>query len=202
MNKRERKEFICECARSLFVEKGFHSTSVADIITRARIARSTFYAHFTGKEEIFSVLVDDFLKLLVEKILSINISRAHSENTLPSDIRAMTLDLVDFLEKNADMARLIITAQQGHDSHFDKKIQQFFDTVLAAIKQLLDEGIADGNVRAYRSDIIAMAILGCIKQVMLQWLVFEEIPDIRSALDDIIMYNLYGIALKFPSVSE
>lgn len=202
MNKQERKEFILECARSLFVEKGFHATSISDIIAKARIARSTYYAHFTGKEEIFSFLVDNFLYLLIEKILSINISRADSQNTLPAEIRAMTLELVAFLEKNADMVRLIITAQQGYDSHFDKKIQEFFDAVLSAIKRLLDEGISDGNVRACRTDIIALAILGCIKQVMLQWLVFEEIPDIRSVLDDIIVYNLYGIALKFPSPSE
>ncbi len=202
MNKRERKEFIIECSRSLFAEKGFHNTSVADIIAKARIARSTFYAHFTSKEEIFSVLVDDFLRLLVEKILSINISRAHSAHTLTSDIRTMTLELVAFLEQNADMARLIITAQQGYDSHFDKKIQEFFDAVLAAIKRLLDEGISDGNVRACRSDIIAYAILGCIKQILLQWLVFEEISDIRAVLDDVIMYNLYGIALKIPSIAE
>jgi AcrR family transcriptional regulator len=198
MNKRERKEFILECARTLFVQKGFHATTVADIIEKARIARSTFYAHFSGKEEIFSTLVDAFSALLVQKILAINISRASANSDLSSEIHAMTLDLIEFLEQNADMARLLITAPQGHDSHFDKKIGEFFGLVLSAIKQLLDEGIADGNVRACRSGIIALAILGCIKQVMLQWLVFGEIADIRDVLDDIIRYNLYGIALNSP----
>jgi AcrR family transcriptional regulator len=178
------------------VQKGFHATTVADIIEKARIARSTFYAHFTGKEEIFSALVDTFSALLVQKILAINISRASTHRDLSSEIRAMTLDLIEFLEQNADMARLLITAPQGHDSHFDKKIGEFFALVLSAIKQLLDEGIADGNVRDCRSSIIALAILGCIKQVMLQWLVFGEIADIRDVLDDIIRYNLYGIALN------
>lgn len=202
MNKHQRREFILECARSLFAEKGFHATTVADIIAKARIARSTFYAHFTDRESIFSSLVDSFSELLVQKILAINISRADSKRDLPSEIRMMTLDLIAFLEENADMARLIITAQQGHDSHFDKKIEEFFGNVLSAIKRLLDEGIAEGNVRSCRSDVIAYAILGCIKQVMLQWLVFKEIENINEVLDDIIMYNLYGIALKSSPVSK
>ncbi len=194
MNKHERKEFIFECARSLFVEKGFHATSVADIIAKTRIARSTFYAHFTGKDEIFSILIDSFEKNLLEKILAINISRAGSGRDLLSEIRAMTEYLLQFLEENADMARLLITAPQGHDSYFDKTIEKFFGSVLSAITRLLDEGMADGNVRKCHSGIIAYAILGCIKQVMIQWLVFGDIENIRDVLNDIIGYNLYGIA--------
>ncbi|MCX7678355.1 MAG: TetR/AcrR family transcriptional regulator [Spirochaetes bacterium] len=198
MNKKERKEYILNCARTVFTKKGFHATTVTDIIQHARIARSTFYAHFTSKDEIFSILVDNFLASLVEKILSINISRAHSESTLATDIREMTLELVEFIEKNADIARLIITAQQGYNTFFDKKIEEFFRTVHASIQKLLEEGIQEGNVRPCRSEIIAYAILGCIKQVMLHWLVFGEISDIRPVLVDLIAYNLYGIALKVP----
>lgn len=202
MNKKERNEYILECARVVFARKGFHSTTVSDIIQQARIARSTFYAHFTSKEEIFSILVNNFLKLLVEKILSINISRANSENTLEYDLREMTLELVEFLEKNADIVCLIITAQQGFNTFFDKRIEEFFNTIHTTIQKLLEEGIEEGNVRPCRCDLIAYAILGSIKQITLQWLVFNEISDIRTVLNDLIAYILYGIASKSPTFKQ
>ena len=196
MNKRERREHIIDCAKSVFVEKGFHGASVADIIEKARIARSTFYAHFTCKYDIFSILVDSFAATLRDAILAINISRAGSGSDLADEIKTMTLGLIAILEKNADLARLLITAPQGHDSGFDRKIGDFYSGILVAIRQLLDEGTADGNVRAMDPVIISYAILGCVKQVLIQWLVYGEIGDIRAAVDDIIRYNLHGIATR------
>lgn len=196
MNKRERRDHIIECAKSVFVEKGFHNSSVADIIERARIARSTFYAHFTCKFDIFAILVETFSDTLRRAILAINISRAGGGSDLAAEIKTMTLDLIAVLEKNADLAKLLITAPQGHDSGFDRKIGDFYSGVLVAIRQLLDEGTADGNVRPLDPGIIAYAILGCVKQVLLQWLVYGEIGDIRAAVDDIIRYNLHGIATR------
>ena len=196
MNKRERRDHIIECAKLIFVEKGFHNSSVADIIEKARIARSTFYAHFTGKDDIFAILVDSFAETLRKSILAINISRAGSGNDLASEIKSMTLDLVGVLEDNADLAKLLITAPQGHGTLFDRKVSDFYSGILRAIRQLLDEGIADGNVTPLDTGIIAYAILGCVKQVLLQWMVYGEIPDIRDALDHIIRYNLHGIAVR------
>ncbi len=199
MNKRERRELIIDCAKSLFVERGFHNVTVGDIIEKARIARSTFYAHFTSKDEIFSLLMDDFSETLRRSVLAINISRAGDGRQLASEIRSMTLGLIDTLEKNADLVRLLVTASQGSDSAFDRKIGDFYGGVLAAIRQLLWEGTADGNVKPLDPHIISYAILGSIKQVLIQWLVYEEISDIRGVMDDIIRYHLHGIATRVDS---
>ena len=37
---------------SLIVEKGYDAVTVEDICSRADVGRSTFYAHFTGKEDL------------------------------------------------------------------------------------------------------------------------------------------------------
>ena len=195
MNKLERREFIIECAKSVFVEKGFHNSCVADIIQKARIARSTFYAHFTSKFEIFSILVDRFTGILTEAILKINISMAEERRELADEIRIMTMQLIEAIELNTDLTKLLITAPQGHDSNFDRKISEFYSGILVAVRRLLKEGMDDGNIKIMNPEIISYVILGSVKQVLLQWLVYDEVTDVRQVLDDIIRYNLYGIAV-------
>jgi AcrR family transcriptional regulator len=47
----------------VFKEKGYHATSVNDIIDAAQIARGTFYLYFTSKREVFAELSATFLSI-------------------------------------------------------------------------------------------------------------------------------------------
>ena len=194
MNKNDRKLYIVECAKQLFVENGFHNTSITDIVDKARIARSTFYAHFTSKIEIFSILVESFSGILLEAILGINISKATNRANLSGEIKLMSIELVRALDGNRDLTILLITASQGHDTNFDKIISDFYGGILLAIRQLLVEGIEAGNIRNLNPDIVSFTILGNIKQILIQWLVYGEIDDIYGVLDDVGTFNLHGIA--------
>ncbi|HON77837.1 MAG TPA: TetR/AcrR family transcriptional regulator [Spirochaetota bacterium] len=194
MNKADRKNHIIHCAKELFVSKGFHNTSITDIVDQANIARSTFYAHFDNKMDIFSILVDTFSGILLNAILGINISKAEKQRELTDEIKAMTIVLVDAFENNRDLASLLITAPQGHDNNFDRKISEFYSAILQAIRTLLVEGIEGNTIKKLEPDITSYAILGSIKQILIQWLIYEEIENIYEVLDDIIKFHLYGIS--------
>ncbi|WP_412537769.1 helix-turn-helix domain-containing protein [Longispora sp. K20-0274] len=43
----------------LMVDKGYDAVTVQDIIDRADVGRSTFYAHFTDKEHLFRSGIQD-----------------------------------------------------------------------------------------------------------------------------------------------
>lgn len=194
MNKRERRELIAENAKRIFVRKGYHDTTVSDIIEDANIARSTFYNHFTGKQEIFQLLLDRYVELLLDAILGINLSKASRDLSLAEQIREMTVPLVRAIDANREMTLLIITAPQGHDNDFDRSVARFFGSILEAVKRLLVEGIEGSTIRSLNPDIIATVILGSAKQILLQWIVYGEIENIYETLDDIIGYTLFGIA--------
>lgn len=196
MNKSERRELIIQSALALFAEKGYYDTSVTDIIEKSRIVRSTFYAHFRNKQDIFQLLVDRFSDILQEAILGINISKADRRDDLVGAIREMSLALVDAIERNRDLTTLLVTAPLGHDNDFDNKINDFYAKILGAIKLLLVEGMRDGTITTLGADIISYAILGNIKQIILQWLIYRDIEDIRSALDDIVRFILHGISRR------
>lgn len=57
MNTRKRK--VLDVARSLFIEKGFHETSIMDIIHEAKISKGTFYNYFTSKNECLIAILQE-----------------------------------------------------------------------------------------------------------------------------------------------
>ena len=52
---------------ALLAEKGFHAMTVQDILDRAQINRSTFYKHFSNKNEVAKVLVEELMALVKER---------------------------------------------------------------------------------------------------------------------------------------
>ncbi|GKV56044.1 TetR family transcriptional regulator [Sporosarcina sp. NCCP-2222] len=54
----ERKLHVLLTAQRLFVEKGFNTTSVQDIIEEAHISKGTFYNYFTSKNECLMAILE------------------------------------------------------------------------------------------------------------------------------------------------
>lgn len=53
-----RKKQIIDVAHRLFIEKGFASTSIQDILDGAKIAKGTFYNHFSSKNECLIAILE------------------------------------------------------------------------------------------------------------------------------------------------
>src|ERR1700752_2214799 len=61
MEREARREQVLHHAKRIFARKGYHRTNVADIITRAQIARGTFYLYFQNKRDLFEELLEQVL---------------------------------------------------------------------------------------------------------------------------------------------
>ena len=56
-NKRKKKEALFNTAYELFTTKGITSTTISDIVEKAKVAKGTFYLYFTNKYDIKNKLV-------------------------------------------------------------------------------------------------------------------------------------------------
>ena len=57
IHKQQVRERILEEALSLFSERGFEKTTVADIVEQSAIARGTFYNYFPDMNILFDALI-------------------------------------------------------------------------------------------------------------------------------------------------
>ena len=53
----ERREQLITCAARLFAERGYHPTSVADIVAALGVGKGVFYWYFASKEELLTELL-------------------------------------------------------------------------------------------------------------------------------------------------
>lgn len=67
---RATREALLQAARDLFAEIGYARTTHADIAAEAGIGRTTFYEHFTSKEDLLVQLVAEDLPGLIEELVA------------------------------------------------------------------------------------------------------------------------------------
>ena len=70
------KQDILARSLELFMEKGYDGASMSDIAAATGIKKASLYAHYTGKEAIFSAVFSDVLQDYRQTISSLTIKRA------------------------------------------------------------------------------------------------------------------------------
>ena len=63
---RATRQALEDAARTLFAQRGFHGTTLADITAAAGKSTAAFYRYFTDKEDLLAVLAEDFLGEVVD----------------------------------------------------------------------------------------------------------------------------------------
>lgn len=159
-----RRRQIRDCARKVFSQKGYHATTVADIIREASVARGTFYRHFDGKRDVFEQLIDEFFVSLELGIRRVDIKKSAPPVTdqMLDNVHRVLRTLSD----NADLTRILLREAVGIDEEFDRKLDEFYSRILSLIQQGLRLGQQMGIVRQCDTQIAALIILGSVRQVM------------------------------------
>ncbi|HEY2104921.1 MAG TPA: TetR/AcrR family transcriptional regulator [Candidatus Binataceae bacterium] len=191
MEKQARRAQVLRHAKRIFSRKGYHRTNVADIISRARIARGTFYLYFENKKDLFEELLEQVLRELAIRIQRIRLGPGEPE---PADqLRTNLRRVVWFVLNERDLTSILMSHALGFDPELDARIQSFYDRIAAQIQRSLDLGITMGLVRQCDTRTAAYCILGGVKETIVQ-ISREAPPDIDRLVEEILRFGLSGVA--------
>ena len=192
MQREERRELVLRSAMQVFAHKGYHATSVGDIIKRAHIARGTFYLYFENKRQIFEAILDMALQGLVSRLHRIELS-PQSPPPL-AQLRANVGRVIAFLLSERELTQILLRHAEGLDADFDRRLSAFYDTVMNLIEGLLRAGQLMALVRPCDRRIVASCILGSIKEVMARLtLDASQTPALDILVDEVVNFGLRGI---------
>lgn len=94
------KELLLDSLVSLILEKGYDDITITDIIDRANVGRSTFYAHFESKDHLL-VGGDNFSRILTDE--------SPVEGKAPIDFYC----LYEHVRENISLARTLSGKKEG-----------------------------------------------------------------------------------------
>lgn len=145
----ERKELILEKSRELFFEKGFDGVTIQDICDAVEFGRSAIYGLFESKEEIYSHIYIEALKILIE--LSGMIDPASED--FDTEFMKLGEIIYRFYDEYTDyfMAMSHFSTKSMIHSKIPPKIleekEALFDESARTFHELMDEYIARDVVR-------------------------------------------------------
>ncbi|PJB44213.1 MAG: TetR/AcrR family transcriptional regulator [Deltaproteobacteria bacterium CG_4_9_14_3_um_filter_63_12] len=166
MRAEERRRQVLARAAELFAERGYHKTTIDDIVQRAGVARGTFYLYFRDKRSIFDELLDSFIHDIDERIIRIDPALGTAEC-----LRLMRRNIEISIEASLSqpyLTKILLSDAVGLDPDFDQKLLAFYQDVLELIESSLTLGQEMGVVRKCDVRVVAVSILGAVKEIMYQ----------------------------------
>lgn len=200
MSKREqdkeaRRQAILEAAKKIFAEKGFHNTSVSDIVQDVGIAQGTFYLYFEDKKAIFHEILESLNERLIKLITIQDIREVKSVADIEAGVDRITAPLIAFFRENRDLGKILVREAVGTGLGFDEQMNQFYDRLTEVgvyyTDHFREQGIIHGN---YDSRIAMTFLIGGAQMILYRWvtdgLEVSEEEIVRSVKE--LCMKLYG----------
>lgn len=79
--RRSTRDKLLDVAAQAFSDHGYQATTVEEVLRRAELSKGTFYHHFTGKDELFSAVVEERLDRPARELMQITARAPAGETT-------------------------------------------------------------------------------------------------------------------------
>jgi AcrR family transcriptional regulator len=187
---RRTKDLLGDALVALQQEKPFEQITVQDLLARANVSRSTFYAHFRDKQDLFLSDMDEFLEMM---------ATALSTHKDKSDRLAPVMELCAHV---AEMRKLYEAQKESGTIHeFLELAQEHF---ARGIEKRLGEIPRAQNVDVRERPVMAQALAGSML-TLLKWWMDRGCPIEPKAIDEIFHRMAWAgvvaddTAYKFPN---
>ena len=187
----QKKKYILEIARGIFMAKGYKDVTMKDIVDACKISRGGLYLYFSSTREIFL----EVLKMEQEEADDV-FEKSISKDAGPADILALFLK---------EQKRELVSKKPGltkasYEFFFEEKnygkdniLRKQFDSAVIVIQKLIEAGVESGEFYcedARRAASNIMYVLEGLKIASLTRGITE------AAVDREIMYVMQGLVAE------
>ncbi len=192
----ERENLILEVAEAVFVEKGYHETSMDEIAARVGVAKGTLYSHFARKEDLVQVLLERKLQTLREAVEQIAQQNATARSRLSSIMRFMYLELYGM---HFRLVYVLFNSTELQTLLHARRIKEpgMFSEVAGTVMKLFEEGKEAGEFDARTPTPVLLSIFFSMMSPMAyKRLVVDNTLSPQDLIEDLQRVFFKGIAAE------
>ena len=183
---RDRREQLITCAARLFAERGYHPTSVSDIVESLGVGKGVFYWYFSSKEELLA-------ELLKASNHDLRKRQQQAIGDEPDPIRRIELGIrtsLAWFQEHCDYFAIIAFA--ATDETFAPVLRRNREIAIGDTIRHLKDGIVEGRIVDEDPEMLAHAIHGVVSELTRHYLVERSEPVDRVA-DLAVAFCLGGL---------
>lgn len=187
----QKRNFILETARKVFIEKGFKNVTMKDIVEACEISRGGLYLYFGSTAEIFL------------EVLKLEASEADDvfSNHIPEDATAADILALFLKEQKRELLRKKNNLTMAtYEFYFaqeiprkDNILKKQFDSAVKIIQKLIEAGVESGEFYCEDSLGTARNIMFVLEGLKIS---SQTIGITQEAVDRELLYILKGLTVE------
>ncbi|UCC61698.1 MAG: TetR/AcrR family transcriptional regulator [Anaerolineae bacterium] len=154
----ERKAQIFQAALACFSRKGYHRTTMDDIVAESGLSKGALYWYFKSKKELFISLFEEVIGQLGQawEAIAADAETSATDRLLASLalFRAGLKEMVPFFG-----VMMEAWAQTRYDEDVESLIGELYEPYLEIMSRIIEEGVASGEFRVASAQATALVIM-------------------------------------------
>lgn len=177
------RDRLLQAAMDVFADRGYHGSTVDDIVSASATSKGAFYHYFPSKQGIFLNLLDR-LGGMVEAGVEAAIDQ---EQGALAKVEAALRVVLEVASAQRDLARILLIEAAALGPEFEQGRLGIHRRFAALIQRHLDRAVGEGAIPAQDTRAAGMAWIGAINEVVTQQLagggdLMAALPALRTLL--------------------
>ena len=171
------KERLTEEAIKLFVRRGYHGTTIDNIVREVGLTKGAFYTHFTSKGELLLEIIERYKVKSLKEIKRLAI--ANPGNALEKLNQIISFN-ARFAVQNENLCVFLtfLSTELTTDVDFEPVLKAVYGEYRTVISNLMREGISQGLLKEELDpDLAAITFIALHDGSLHQWIVNRNSID-------------------------
>jgi AcrR family transcriptional regulator len=188
----ERRQQIMGAALACFARKGYHKTTMDDIVAESGLSKGTLYWYFESKDELFFSLINSFFLEMQQDIGAI-----FEQNSSATDkLRALGHEFASLFQEVAEFLNVFFEFYM--QSTLNEQLNQMFQGMLSQyrgmIAGIIQEGFKAGEFKEVDADQLAIAVMAAYDGLWFYKMLMPDEVDLDRTSRAFIETLLAGLA--------
>ena len=187
MEKNETRTEIIDAAMELFANKGYHETTMSDVVDASNTSKGTVYYYFDNKQELFETMINDVISRLYNSFERI----AEKDCSVKDKLKKMMEVHANFYKKNYKLAFSIFMEGKKIDADCKEEIWRWHKKFNSLVENVMKDGVEEGLLKDKNLKLMSFSFLGLTNSFGPS--VFEGDYDVNELVDYTIELFLQGV---------